>query len=101
MNGGVWQNSCTKGSQLFNSSGTFYPPPGVTTVYVLLIGSGGGGTCGNYPGGSGGHVSCGSVNVSGMTNVNVIVGDGGQPSCNTSTLVLFHLNDSYTGTLGL
>ena len=54
--------------------------PGVTTVYVLLIGGGGGGTLGNFPGGSGGYVSCGSVNVSATTNVNVIVGIGGQPS---------------------
>ena len=83
MNGGLWQSSCIKGSQLFTTSGTFIPPPGVTTVYALLIGGGGGGTYGDLPGGSGGYVSCGSVNVSGMTNINVIVGTEGQPSVGT------------------
>ena len=83
VNGGLWQSSCIKGSQLFTTSGTFFPPPGVTTVYVLLIGGGGGGTCGPMAGGSGGYVSCGSVNVSGTTNISVIVGTGGQSACNT------------------
>ena len=80
VNGGLWQNSTIKGSQLFTANGTFYPPQGVTTVYVLLIEGGGGGTCGNFGGGSGGYVSCGSVDVSGMININIIVGIGGAPS---------------------
>ena len=86
VNGGLWQSSCTKGSQLFTTNGTFYPLPGVTIVRVFLIGGGGGGTCGNFPGGSGGYVSCGSVNLSGKTNVNVIVGDGGQPSSGAESI---------------
>ena len=83
VNGGLWQISSIKGSQLFTTNGTFFPPLNVTTVYVLLIGGGGGGTFGDFAGGSGGYVSCGSVNVSGMININVIVGTGGQPSDGT------------------
>ena len=85
MNGGLWQSSSIKRSQLFTTNGTFCPPTDVITVYVLLIGGGGGGTsAGPYPGGSGGYVSCGSVNVPGATNINVIVGAGGQSSVGTA-----------------
>ena len=93
----MWQSNCTKGSQLFISNGTFYPPPGVALVRVFVIGGGGDGASGNYPGGSGGYVSCGSVSVSGMTTVTV--GNGGTPTGYSCISLLFSLyvhNINYT-----
>jgi hypothetical protein len=63
----------------FNSSDTFTPPPGVTSVDVLVVAGGGGGGRGGIAagggGGGGGFVAQNSVTVSGA--VTVTVGSGG------------------------
>ena len=70
-------SSCTlPGSQFFDSSGVFTVPPGVTSVSVLLVGGGMGGTSSDTTGGSGGYVNCGTFNVPIGGTVPVVVGAG-------------------------
>lgn len=73
--------------QVFNSSGTFTVPTGITSVKVTVIGGGGGGgsaripTCGpDSTGGSGGGAGASIKYVTGLTpggTVSVTVGSGG------------------------
>ena len=67
------------GSQLFNSSGTFTVPNGMvlTAARVFAVGGGGGGACGDFVGGAGGYVACGTFDLSNVSNVPVVVGEGG------------------------
>ncbi|MDP3517511.1 MAG: hypothetical protein Q8S94_10135, partial [Pseudohongiella sp.] len=63
----------------FTGNGTFVPPPGVTSVDVLVVAGGGGGGRGGSStgggGGAGGFVD--STNVAVAGSVNVVVGSGG------------------------
>ena len=67
------------GSQLFTSSGTFTVPDGMvlTAARVLAVGGGGGAACGDFGGGAGGYVACGTFDLSYVSNVPVVVGAGG------------------------
>ncbi len=60
----AWQNSVPHGVQIFNSSGTFTPPPGVSNVLLTMVGGGGGGggSLQNGPGGGGGGGGAAVVN---------------------------------------
>jgi hypothetical protein len=68
--------------QIFQSSGTFTVPPGVTQVYAYVFGGGGGSTNGNT-GLIGGDGGVGVALITGLTpgaNVAVTVGTGGRGS---------------------
>jgi hypothetical protein len=93
---GVWATPAppTGGTQLFNSSGTFTVPDGVSLIKVTVVGGGGGGGAGAPPvgyssgnnggAGGGGGISAGYISVTpGQTYV-VTVGSGGNGS-NSST----------------
>ncbi len=70
----------TSGIQVFNSSGTFTVPPGVTTVYVTICGGGGGGTyysSSYYGGGAGEGYYRKKVIVRPNETINITVGIGG------------------------
>lgn len=68
-----WDNASTShGKQLFNSSGTFTVPSGVTTVYISGSGGGGGGGSTSHYGSSGGATSFGVL-------VSLLGGAGGGP----------------------
>lgn len=73
-------------SQLFTASGTFNTPAGVTQVYAVVAGAGGGGAGWNTTaGGLGGYggVAAGLVSVSGA--MTVTVGVGGTGGVNTGS----------------
>jgi hypothetical protein len=62
----------------FTSSGTFVPPPGITSVETLIVAGGGGaGQNGGGGGGAGGTVYNTSVTVTPTTNYPIVVGGGG------------------------
>lgn len=81
--GGKWKAdpNCPAGWQLFNSTGSFaftiLSEMLLTVVRVLVVGGGGGGACGDYFGGAGGYVACGTFDLSSTTKVSVLVGAGG------------------------
>ncbi|MCB1665795.1 MAG: hypothetical protein KDI28_08420, partial [Pseudomonadales bacterium] len=73
----------------FTSSGTFTPPPGITSVEVLVIGGGGGGPrtaggTGGGGGGAGGVISNSAVTISGATTVTVGAAGAGATSNSTN-----------------
>lgn len=63
------------GVQVFTASGTFTPPPGITSFRVLVVGGGGGGPGSHWNGGGSGHVRVGTFNVT--SAVTITVGGGG------------------------
>ncbi len=70
----------TSGIQVFNSSGIFTVPPGVTTVYVTICGGGGGGTYYSsiyFGGGAGEGYYRKKVIVRPNETINITVGIGG------------------------
>ena len=69
--------SCRGGSQIFNVSGSFVVPAGVSYVQAFAVGGGGGGTNGHQPGGGGGYINCSSIAVTSGQSIGVIVGAGG------------------------
>ena len=68
---------CGGGSQIFNVSGSFVVPAGVSYVRAIAVGGGGGGTNGCQPGGGGGYINCSIVAVTSGQSIGVIVGAGG------------------------
>ena len=101
--GGKWSTitNYPPGSQLFTSSGTFTTPTGmaVTSARVFAVGGGGGGACGDFVGGAGGYVACGTFDLSNVSDVNVVVGAGGRGDsgglsfflCGTSVICVRYL----------
>ena len=76
--GGGGGASCTPGSQVFTSSGTFTPEAGCTTFRVLVAGGGSGGMDHEARGGNGGAVETATYTDSEVTGpVTVTVGAGG------------------------
>ena len=68
---------CGVSSQIFNVSGSFVVPAGVSYVRAIAVGGGGGGTNGCQPGGGGGYINCSIVAVTSGQSIGVIVGAGG------------------------
>jgi hypothetical protein len=62
---------------VFNSTGTFTVPTGVTKVYVEVTGGGGGSAINASRGGGGGGYSAGILTVTPGTNITATVGAGG------------------------
>lgn len=66
-------------SQTFTSSGTFNVPEGVDTLFVELHGAGGGGGGGGDSfGGEAGEYVTGTISVTPLSTVSVVIGAGGQ-----------------------
>ena len=60
---------------MFNVSGSFVVPEGVSYVQAFAVG--GGGTNGHQPGGGGGYINCSRIAVTSGQSIGVIVGAGG------------------------
>jgi hypothetical protein len=69
---------------LFETSGNFVVPVGVSSVNVLVMGGGGGGASGHQGGGGAGFLSTGSFAVTGGDSIAVTVGAGGSGALQVS-----------------
>ena len=70
-----WQSVGPSGIRVFTSSTTWTKPPGVTKIYVRLVGGGGAGSGVGETGGSGGYAEK-LIDVSSVSSVNVTIGAG-------------------------
>ena len=69
---------------MFNVSGSFVVPAGVSYVRAIAVGGGGGGSNGCQPGGGGGYINCSIVAVISGQSIGVIVGTGGTGAANST-----------------
>ena len=72
----IFTESGAKAIQVFTQGGTYIPSPGTRLAHVRLVGAGGGGSGYGESGASGGYAEA-YINVVGVSQVTVTVGQGG------------------------